>query len=113
VVTFLLNEYVVPNANYRATEILVQKINKEASFWKNKDVYYPDYEIKTLENGTINRNLRSLFYAEQFDGEKMKTVTVIRWLKQELNQIIIADSARWNAVDNVWEICATAQTQWR
>ncbi|MCZ8224124.1 MAG: LptF/LptG family permease [Microcystis sp. LE19-84.1B] len=103
VVTFLLNEYVVPNANYRATEILVQKINKEANFWKNKDFYYPDYEIKTLENGTINRNLRSLFYAEQFDGEKMKTVTVIRWLKQELNQIIIADSARWNAVDNVWD----------
>ncbi|MFM7478736.1 MAG: LptF/LptG family permease, partial [Microcystis aeruginosa] len=47
VVTFLLNEYVVPNANYRATEILVQKINKEANFWKNKDFYYPDYEIKT------------------------------------------------------------------
>ncbi len=96
-VTFLLNEYVVPNANYRATEVLVQKINKEANFWKTKDFYYPDYEIKTLENGTINRNLRSLFYAEQFDGKKMKTVTVIRWLKQELNQIIIADSARWNA----------------
>lgn len=103
VVTFCFNEYVVPNANYRATEILVQTIKKEANFWKNKDFYYPDYEIKTLENGLVNRNLRSLFYAEQFDGQNMKTVTVIRWLKKELNQIIIAESASWNRADNVWD----------
>jgi lipopolysaccharide export system permease protein len=103
VVTFFFNEYMVPNANYRATEILVQTIKKEANFWKNQDFYYPDYEIKTLENGIVNRNLRSLFYAEQFDGKNMKTVTVIRWLKKELNQIIIAESARWNAADNVWD----------
>ncbi|MFN9174522.1 MAG: LptF/LptG family permease, partial [Synechocystis sp.] len=49
--TFLLSEWVVPAANYRATSILVNSINEEHPFWQNRDIFYPEFETITLDNG--------------------------------------------------------------
>jgi lipopolysaccharide export system permease protein len=102
-ITFFFNENIVPAANYRATEILGRTIQAQTNFGPDRDLYYPHYDIHTLANGTKNRQLKSLFYAEKFDQKIMKSVTVLRWSKQDLQQIIIAESATWNPIDNVWD----------
>ena len=99
----VFNETVVPAANYRATSILVNSIKEEHPFWQTKDIFYPDYEEVESGNGDSVRKLKSLFYAEQFDGKRMKTLTIVQWLGQNLNQIVVSDSATWNFQEDVWD----------
>ncbi|MEG3438783.1 LptF/LptG family permease [Pannus brasiliensis CCIBt3594] len=102
-ITLVLNEYVVPASNFRATEILVRTIQEERDSWQDRDIYYPNYDTIVQSNGKRERKLKSLLYAETFDGKNMKSVTVLRWSKQKLQQIIIAESATWNPIDNLWD----------
>jgi lipopolysaccharide export system permease protein len=102
-IAFVFNEYVVPEANYRATGILVESIQEEHDFWQTKDIFYPDYENIILPNGETLRQLRSLLYAEKFDGQKMESLTILKWLGKQLNQIVISDSAQWNDNQKTWD----------
>ncbi|MEL4894291.1 LptF/LptG family permease [Crocosphaera sp. Alani8] len=102
-VTFLMSELVVPAANYRATTILVEYLQEERPYWQNKDIFYPDYEQVILPNGDQEKRLRHLFFAEQFDGENLKTLTVLEWLEERLNRIVVSDSATWNRQEETWD----------
>jgi lipopolysaccharide export system permease protein len=101
--TFIFSELVVPAANYRATEILVQTIQEEHPFWQNKDIFYPNYQEVQLSTGQRIRQLKSLFYAEKFDGQNMKDVTILEWVGGDLHQIIVSGSATWNTRQNQWD----------
>jgi len=100
--TFLLSEWVVPAANYRATSILVNSINEEHPFWQNRDIFYPEFETITLDNGQTVKQLKSLVYAEQFDGKAMQNLTVLKWSNNQLRQIILSHNATWNNETNQW-----------
>lgn len=100
---FAFNETIVPAANYRATGILIDAIQEEYPFWQTKDIFYPDYEEVKLPNGEKIRKLKSLFYAEHFDGKKMKELTIVQWLGKRLDQIVISDSATWNSQRDTWD----------
>ncbi|HAC63737.1 MAG TPA: permease [Cyanothece sp. UBA12306] len=102
-ITFVFSELVVPNANYRATSILVEYLQEERAFWQNKDIFYPDYQEIKLPNGETVKRLKHLFYAEQFDGQKMKTLTILEWIGDSLNKIVVSDSATWNASQDTWD----------
>lgn len=102
-ITFLLNELVVPVANYQATSILVNTLKEEHSFWQNKDIFYPEYQKYNLPNGESIQRLKTLFYAEKFDGKNMKMLTIINFSDQRLNQIIVANSASWNSAEKTWD----------
>ncbi|ACK64244.1 permease YjgP/YjgQ family protein [Rippkaea orientalis PCC 8801] len=102
-ITFVFNELVVPTANYQATSILVKYLNEEHRFWQQKDIFYPDYEEISLPNGETIKRLKHLFYAEEFDGENMKALTILEWIGDSLNKIVISDSATWNANQNTWD----------
>lgn len=102
-ITFCFTEVVVPTANYRATSILVQALDEEHTFWQNKDIFYPDFEEVTLPSGEKVRRLRSLFYAEQFDGKQMKTLTILKWLEDSLDEIVVSEAATWNFTQNTWD----------
>jgi lipopolysaccharide export system permease protein len=102
-ITFLFNELVVPAANYRATAILVRYIDEESPFWQTKDIYYPDYEKVILPNGQTRQKLKGLFYAKQFDGKQMKQLTVLQWAGDNIDRIIIVDSANWNDQQQKWD----------
>ncbi|MEA5512159.1 LptF/LptG family permease [Crocosphaera sp. UHCC 0190] len=103
VVTFFFNELVVPTANYRATAILVEYLQEDHPFWQNKDIFYPDYEQIVLPNGETRKRLRHLFFAEKFDGKHLKTLTVLEWLEEKLNRIVVSDSATWNTNEDTWD----------
>jgi lipopolysaccharide export system permease protein len=101
--TFLITELAVPAANYRVTEILVTAINEQHDFWQNQDIFYPNYEDIILPDGQPSRKLRSLFYAEKFDGKEMHSLTILQWVEASLNQIVVSDSAVWNPGENTWD----------
>ncbi|MGA1623266.1 MAG: LptF/LptG family permease [Synechocystis sp.] len=100
--TFLLSEWVVPAANYRATSILVNSINEEHRFWQNRDIFYPEFETLTLDSGQTVKRLKSLVYAEQFNGQEMQNLTVLKWSDNRLRQIILSENATWNSEANQW-----------
>ncbi|MEY2985478.1 MAG: hypothetical protein RLZZ568_2095 [Cyanobacteriota bacterium] len=100
--TFLLSEWIVPSANYRATSILVDSINEEHRFWQNRDIFYPEFETLTLETGQRIKRLKSLVYAEQFNGQEMQNLTVLKWSNNRLRQIILSENATWNSEANRW-----------
>ncbi|MGL5034465.1 MAG: LptF/LptG family permease [Microcystaceae cyanobacterium] len=101
--TFFITEWVVPSANYRVTSILVNSIKEEHAFWQNKDIFYPEFEEFQLPSGEKTRRLKSLVYAEKFDGKKMKELTVLKWSGDSLNQIVISNRASWNPRSQQWD----------
>ncbi|MCU0532437.1 MAG: LptF/LptG family permease [Hydrococcus sp. Prado102] len=102
-IAFVFNELVVPVANYRSTAILVKSLNEEVPFWQTKDIFYPDYKKVTLPNGKTRQKLKGLFYAKQFDGKQMKQITVLQWAGENIDRIIISDSASWNDRQQKWD----------
>ena len=102
-ITFLVTEFVVPAANYQATSILVNSIQEEHPFWQNKDIFYPDFEEVILPDGRKERRLKSLVYAENFDGKKMKDLTILKWTGNSLEQIVLSDNATWNNESQKWD----------
>ncbi len=101
--SFVFNEVVVPSANYRATSILVSTIKEKHTFWQNKDIFYPEYKEINIPASDKILELKSLFYAQKFNGKEMKNLTVLQWRDKNLVQIIIAKSAIWNKKENIWD----------
>ncbi len=102
-ITFLFNELVVPAANYQASTILVDTLGEEKPFFQKNHIFYPEYEKVILSNGEQSSRLKSLFYADRFEGKNMKELTVLNWSQERLNQIVISDSATWNPAENSWD----------
>lgn len=99
-VTFGFNEAVVPAANLRASVILeqaVKKTEKEPVNFREKNILYQEFR------GGSKKRISRMFYAEEFDGEKMKGLTVLDFSQKGLNQIVVANSAVWNAERKTWD----------
>ena len=101
--TFLFNEMVVPAANYQASATLNKALNAEKPTFQESNIFYPEYGEVSQPNGEKIRALKRLFYANQFDGERMKGLTILDWSQQTLNQIVTAESAVWNPAQNTWD----------
>ncbi|NEP60982.1 MAG: YjgP/YjgQ family permease [Symploca sp. SIO2G7] len=102
-ITFVFNEQVVPAANYQGTNLLNQALNKEQPSFQENNILYPEYGEVTRPNGQKIRSLKRLFYADQFDGERMIGLTVLDWSQQGLNQIVTSESAEWNPSESTWK----------
>lgn len=101
--TFLFNEQVVPAANYRATVTLEQALKEEKPQFQEENIFYPEYQKVELADGSKIRMLTRLFYADQFDGQRMKGLTIIDRSREGLNQIVVSESAMWNPQQNLWD----------
>ncbi|MEQ9481800.1 LptF/LptG family permease [Coleofasciculus sp. F4-SAH-05] len=94
--TFGFNEYVVPASNYQATITLEKALGEEKPTFKERNIFYREYAQE-------DKTLKRLFYAQNFDGERMKGLTILDWSQQGLNQIVTADSAIWNIAQSTWD----------
>ncbi len=101
--TFLFNELVVPTANYQASTTLEKALNEERPSFKENNIFYPEYGEVAQPSGKKIRKLKRLFYANKFDGEQMKGLTILDWSEQTLNRIVTAESAAWNPAQNMWD----------
>ncbi|MGI0480036.1 LptF/LptG family permease [Geminocystis sp. CENA526] len=102
--TFIFNELIVPNSNYKVTTILVDQLNEQRRFLLRQDIFYPEYINVKQDNGKEIKELKTLFYAEAFDGETMKSVTILDTEKKQLNKVIVSERGQWNNKSQVWDL---------
>ncbi|MGK7897301.1 MAG: LptF/LptG family permease [Xenococcus sp. (in: cyanobacteria)] len=99
-ITFLFNELVVPAANYQAMLWQNPFLGETEFTLQRKDVFYPEYQNITSNN----KQLKRLYYAENYRGKQLNNVTIMTWSSNQLKQIITAKSAKWNKNKKVWEL---------
>ncbi|MBV5260898.1 YjgP/YjgQ family permease [Synechococcus moorigangaii CMS01] len=101
--TFCLNDWVVPQTTKQATTILSIAKGEATDSYQEKNIIYPEYQRLRTENG--NREvLKTLFYAETFDGTQMNNLTILDRAALNSQRIITAVAAQWNAARQGWQI---------
>lgn len=102
-VTFVFNEQIVPAANYQATVTMEKALKSEKPKFREQNIFYPEYQQVQQADGSKVRMLTRLFYADQFDGQRMRGLTIVDRSREGLNQIVVSDSAAWNPQENSWD----------
>ena len=105
-ITFIFNEQIAPAAKYQATITLNKALKSEKPTFKQANIIYPEYRRVKQEDGSKEKILSRLFYADQFDGNQMKGLTVIDRSQEGLeglSQIVVANTGKWNPSENVWD----------
>lgn len=101
--TFLFNEQIAPAAKYQATLTMRKALKTEQPAFKRENLIYPEFKKVKREDGSKEKVLARLFYADQFDGKMMKGLTIIDRSQNDFSQILQAESGEWNVKDNVWD----------
>ena len=102
-ITFLLDNFVAPAANYEAKVTLEKALDKPKPTFKTSNILVPQYDYVEINEGNTKKVMTRLFYAEEFDGDNMKNITVLDRTQRSVSQIITASSARWNILENIWD----------
>jgi lipopolysaccharide export system permease protein len=102
-ITFAFNEAVVPAANYRASQVLDQAVNKNRPSFTENNILYQEFKKVKRPDGSKVELLSRTFYAREFDGQRMKGLTILDFSQEGLNQIVASESAMWNAEQKTWD----------
>lgn len=100
---FFINDVVTPSANREATLTMQRALNRVRPTFKDRNILYPEYKTVQYDDGSRHSVLERLFYAQEFNGEEMKDLTILDLSREGLNQILTAKTATWNIGDNVWD----------
>ena len=99
--TFLLNELIVPAANFQANLLQNTYIEETELNLQQQDIFYAQYES---DRGDGVGKLQHLYYAEQYRQPDLLEVTVISFDRDSVSQIITAQTANWNRQRQVWDL---------
>ena len=106
--TFLLNELIVPAANYQANLLQNPFIPQTELNLNKHNIYYAEYK----PSQTKVKKLENIYYAERWDGKHLLGVTIISFKSDRsagrksnrTTQIVTAKSAQWNKKERVWDL---------
>lgn len=98
--TFFFNELVVPVANHQAMLLQNPFLGETEFTLQRKDIFYPEYQDITAND----RQLKRLYYAENFNGRQLNNITIMTWSGDKLTQVITAKHAQWNENKQVWQL---------
>jgi lipopolysaccharide export system permease protein len=101
--TFFFKDFVVPAATFEATNTLEEALDRAGPSLADDNIVYPEYQEIEDSEGDEKKVLARLFYAENFDGKKMNGLVILDRSRDDLNQILTAESASWNIADNRWD----------
>ncbi len=101
--TFFFNEWLVPASNYQASVIVDRILDADKPTFKERNIFYPEYTKVEQPDGDRETVLTYLFYAEQYDGEKMQGLTVLDRSQIGVSRIVTSESATWNIKENTWD----------
>ena len=101
-ITFLFNNFVAPAASYQASVTLKQALGETRPNFETQNILFPEYADAEVD-GEKKEVLARLFYAEEFNGEQMKNITVLDRSSRSMSQIVVARSAKWNVLENIWD----------
>jgi lipopolysaccharide export system permease protein len=102
-IMFAFNEMIVPQANLQAAITFDQALGRNRPTFQQRDILYQQFEPVREEDGRVRDQLTRLFYAKQFNGERMRGVTILDFSRGELSQIVSAEAASWNQTENTWD----------
>ena len=102
--TFAFNESIVPAANFQSDHLLDTALNRETPSFREKNILYKQYGKQKQPDGKTKRVLERLFYAERFDGEQMKGLTILDRSYGRLTTIVTSESGQWNPINNEWDL---------
>jgi lipopolysaccharide export system permease protein len=102
-ITFVFNEAVVPAANRQATQTLDRALKGREARFRERNIIYQEFGRQQLPSGETERGLSRIFYAREFDGRQMKGLTILDFSQVGLNQIVMAETAVWNADQKTWD----------
>lgn len=101
-ITFLLNELIVPAANYQANLLQNPFIPRTELNLQKQDIYYGEYQSIPEQNA--NRKLKNIYFAERYLQGELQGITIIAFQQQRISQIVTAQSAQWNPQQQVWNL---------
>ncbi len=102
-INFAFNEAIVPTANRQASEVLEQAVNKAKPAFRERNILYQEFRKVRQPDGRREELLSRTFYAREFDGQRMKGLTILDFSKDGLNQIVASESAMWNPEQKSWD----------
>jgi lipopolysaccharide export system permease protein len=103
VLTFFFKDFIAPAANYQASITIEEALKQETPNFKERNIIYPEYKKIDQPDGNQQTVLVRLFYAEEFDGQHMKQLTILDRSQKDVNQIVTSQSATWNIAKNTWD----------
>jgi len=102
--TFLFNDFIVPQANLVASQTLERALGKAVTNQSGDNILYSRFgRVKEEENGDSVRQLTQLFYARKFRNGTMQDVTLIDFSRMGQRQMLMADKGHWNEAKAMWE----------
>ena len=101
-ITFLFNELIVPAANYQANLLQNPFISETELNLTKRDIFYPEYEANPTNDSV--KSLKTIYFAEQYQQQSLRRVTVIDLDRGRIQQVITAKVARWNQNKQVWNL---------
>jgi lipopolysaccharide export system permease protein len=101
-ITFLFNELIVPTANYQANLLQTPFIANTELNLQKQDLFYTEYQSPTIHHST--NQLKTIYFAEQYNFPNLKRVTIINFNQGKVKQILTAKRAQWNQQQQVWEL---------
>ncbi|WP_299405800.1 LptF/LptG family permease [Acaryochloris sp. IP29b_bin.148] len=90
----ILTESVVPASQTQVQQLLIQTAQQGNFELQEQHILY--------EEVGPNQALRRLFYAQAAQGQTLYGLTVIDWTSPQVQQVIVAESATWNAPEHLW-----------
>jgi lipopolysaccharide export system permease protein len=102
--TFLFNEQIAPAGKNQAAIILEQAIKSDKPLIKKDNFILPETQDVKKADGTKEKVLKRLYYADQFDGRQFRGLTIVDRSRDNVNQIVLAESAQWNIKNNQWDV---------
>ncbi len=89
-----LTEGIVPMSQTHSQHLLFQTLQAGQFSLQDRHIVYQDMGP--------NQELRRLFYAQTAQGQTLTGITVIDWTLPDSQQVLVAQSATWNAEQNLW-----------
>nr|WP_297078597.1 LptF/LptG family permease [Thermoleptolyngbya sp. M55_K2018_002] len=100
---FAFNESIVPAANLRASTTLRAALNQEQVEYRESNILYQEFQQVQQPDGSRESALARIFYSKEFDGKRMRGLTILDFSREGLNQIVSAESAQWNPQQSAWD----------
>ncbi len=107
IITFTFNDSIVPIANRIAETTLRSSLGKTISSEEGKHImfsrYGSQYDPSINQVSESQENLTHIFYAKYFRNNIMEQVTLLDFSQIGYEQILKAEKAKYNQIDNLWD----------
>jgi lipopolysaccharide export system permease protein len=101
--TFIFNDFIVPQSNLAAINSLERALGKAISTEKGDNILYSRFGRVETEDDETYRTMTHLFYARKYRQGQMIDITLIDFSRHRQRQMLTAETGVWNESQAMWE----------